>query len=97
MQFFLKMHLSNLQQVLASMVMGTIAPVGQTSLQRVQSNSHSPLWYAMWGCMTPISPYSRKEGCKTLVGQADTHSEQPVQILLKRPTEREPEEILPMF
>jgi len=44
----------------------------------------------MWGCITPINPYCKKEGCRTLVGQAETQSEHPVQILLKRSTERDP-------
>ena len=37
----------------------------------------------MWGCSTPASPYSRKEGCNTPVGQADTHRWHAVHLLVK--------------
>ena len=51
-----------------------MAPVGQTSLHRVQFSWHKPVLKSITGVQSPSSPPSnRVEGCSTLVGQTLMH------------------------
>ena len=58
-------------ELFSSIVIGLIAPVGQTSEQRVHSGRQYPLSYDISGCINDINPV---DGRNTPFGHADTHN-----------------------